>query len=169
MCSTTNEGGPFSLQTRPFPPYGGNLQHYTRNCQSYISRSNAYYITNHVTSTQKLVISRHHSCKDILMRRHLGKAHIGVVQLGVKFALLTIPFFYGCYNSFIGLLGLCPEIDPRFLIQCVVRQMTGVLFHCRLNLSHHMAGIYSITPVTVNHTSLMLMMSQMTSLPPKSL
>ena len=26
MCSTAKEGGPFSLTTSPFPPYGGNLQ-----------------------------------------------------------------------------------------------------------------------------------------------
>ena len=26
MCSTAKEGGPFSLSTSPFPPYGGNLQ-----------------------------------------------------------------------------------------------------------------------------------------------
>ena len=25
-CSTVKEGGPFSLTTSPFPPYGGNLQ-----------------------------------------------------------------------------------------------------------------------------------------------
>ena len=25
-CSTVKEGGPFSLNTSPFPPYGGNLQ-----------------------------------------------------------------------------------------------------------------------------------------------
>ena len=52
---------------------------------------------------------------------------------------------------------------------CVVWQRRGVLFHCRLDLSHHMVGIYSITPITVNHMSLMLMTSQMMSLPPKTL
>ena len=45
------EGGPFSLQARPFPPYGENLQHYTDNCQSNIT--NAYDVTNDVISTPK--------------------------------------------------------------------------------------------------------------------
>ena len=26
ICSMVKEGGPFSLTTSPFPPYGGNLQ-----------------------------------------------------------------------------------------------------------------------------------------------
>ena len=50
-CSTTKEGAPFSLQTRPFLPYGGNLQHYTDNCQSNVT--NVYDVTNDIISTQK--------------------------------------------------------------------------------------------------------------------
>ena len=42
----------------------------------------------------------------------------------------------------------------------VVWQRRGVLFHCGLDLSHHMAGISSITLITVNQMSLTLMTSQ---------
>ena len=50
-CVVRQRRGPFSLQTRPFLPYGRNLQHYTDNCQSNIT--NTYDVTNDVISTQK--------------------------------------------------------------------------------------------------------------------
>ena len=78
-------------------------------------------------------------------------------------SLITFPAVFGHFPR------VHEDMDFPRGEKGVVRQRRGVLFHCRLDLSRHMVGICSITLITVNQTSLMLMTLQMMSFPPRNL